>query len=109
LSEESVRFIISEIILGLEALHHEDVIYRDLKPDNVVIDGDGHVKLTDFGLSKEGISETTSTNSFCGSFAYLAPEMLKRQGHNKTVDWYMLGVLIYEMLMGLPPFYHKNR
>jgi serine/threonine protein kinase len=65
--------------------------------------------LTDFGLSKEEVSDNTSAMSFCGSIAYLAPEMIKRKGHGKSVDWYLLGVLVYEMLTGIPPFYSKNR
>jgi len=80
-----------------------------LKPDNIVIDADGHTRLTDFGLSKEQITDNHSAMSFCGSIAYLAPEMIQRKGHGKAVDWYLLGVLIYEMLTGIPPFYSKNR
>ena len=80
-----------------------------MKPDNVVIDSEGHVLLTDFGLSKEGIYDNTSATSFCGSVAYLAPEMLKRSGHGKSVDWYLLGVLLYEMLFGTPPYYSKSK
>lgn len=80
---------------------------RDLKPDNVVLDQDGHALLTDFGLAKEGVRDYT--NSFCGSVAYLAPEMLKRLGHGKSVDWYLLGVLMYEMIVGQTPYYSPNR
>jgi serine/threonine protein kinase len=69
------------------------LFYRDLKPDNVVIDTDGHALLTDFGLSKEGISDNESATSFCGSIAYLAPEMIQRCGHGKSIDWYLLGNL----------------
>lgn len=78
-----------------------------MKPDNVVIDSDGHCKLTDFGLSKEGIDDNFSARSFCGSLAYLAPEMLERQGHGKSVDWYLIGVLLYEMLVGKTPYYSQ--
>ena len=80
-----------------------------MKPDNVVIDKDGHCRLTDFGLSKEGIDDNISAKSFCGSLAYLAPEMLAQQGHGKSVDWYLLGVLLYEMLVGKTPFYSHNK
>lgn len=94
----------------MEDLHKRDIIYRDLKPDNVVIDHEGHAQLTDFGLSKEGVLEgSQGAKSFCGSVAYLAPEMLKRVGHGKSVDWYLLGVLLYEMLVGCPPYFSPNK
>ncbi len=80
-----------------------------MKPDNVVLDEDGHALLTDFGLSKEGIEDTINTKSFCGSYAYLAPEMVRKIGHGKSVDWYLFGVLIYEMLTGIPPYYDNDR
>ena len=94
-AEDRARMYAAEILLALEDLHKRDIIYRDLKPDNVVIDEEGHACLTDFGLSKEGVEEGhKGAKSFCGSVAYLAPEMLRRAGHGKSVDWYLLGVLI---------------
>lgn len=99
----------AEILLALEDLHKHDIIFRDLKPDNVVIDEEGHALLTDFGLSKEGAIDNVINQSFCGSVAYLAPEMLKRSGHGKSVDWYLFGVIIYEMLVGMPPYFSKDR
>jgi serine/threonine protein kinase len=76
----------------------------------VVIDDEGHAMLTDFGLSKEGVLEVNQgAKSFCGSVAYLAPEMLRKAGHGKSVDWYLLGVLLYEMLVGTPPYFSKSK
>ena len=109
LSEERAKLYLSEIVLALEALHKKDIIFRDLKPDNVVLDVDGHAMLTDFGLSKEGVNNNSSAKSFCGSVAYLAPEVLRRQGHGKSVDWYLVGVLLYEMLVGIPPYFSSNK
>jgi len=106
--EDVAKIYAAEITLALENLHNKDIIFRDLKPDNVVLDAEGHAMLTDFGLSKEGVKAELQ-KSFCGSVAYLAPEMLRRSGHNKTVDWYLLGVLIYEMLVGMPPYFSSNR
>ena len=107
--EPRAKFYICEILLALEDLHKRDIIFRDLKPDNVVLDKDGHCKLTDFGLSKEGVRENFYAQSFCGSIAYLAPEMLKKEGHGKAVDWYLLGVLFYEMLVGMTPYFNTRK
>jgi hypothetical protein len=108
-SEEKAKFYMAEIALALGELHKNGILFRDLKPENVVLDKDGHARLTDFGLSKEGVSDEQLSKSFCGSIAYLAPEMLKRAGHTRSVDWYLLGVLTFEMVTGSPPFYSPNR
>eukprot|EP01083_Nonionella_stella_P015641 43785_1 len=109
-SEPRAAFYASEIFLALEYIHQLDIVCRDLKPENVLLDARGHVRLTDFGLSKEGISSSSSgANSFCGTPEYLAPEILNRQGHGRAVDWWSLGALLYEMLTGLPPFYCRDR
>jgi len=109
-SEEKARFYISQVILAIEDLHRRGIIYRDLKPDNIVLDKYGYAKLADFGLSKEGMQDIDNfTKSFCGSYAYLAPEMIKKDGHSKTIDWYLLGVVLYELLEGLPPFYSEEK
>ena len=80
-----------------------------LKPENVLVGGDGYIKLTDFGLSKENISGSKDAKSLCGTAEYLSPEILQRQGHGKATDWWSFGAIIYEMLVGLPPFYSKDR
>jgi len=108
-SEARSKLYLCELILALEDLHKRDIIFRDLKPDNVVLDPDGHAMLTDFGLSKEGVLDNKAAKSFCGSLAYLAPEMIKKSGHGKSVDWYLLGVLFYEMLVGIPPYFTNNK
>merc|ERR1711918_147540 len=84
-------------------------VYRDLKPENVILDELSHAMLTDFGLSKEDVQEPQGTKSFCGSSAYLSPEILARKGHGRPVDIYGLGVLLYEMLAGRPPYYSRDR
>jgi len=108
-TEDRARMYLAEILLAIEDLHKRDIIFRDLKPDNIVFDKDGHALLTDFGLAKVGVMDIKQAKSFCGSPAYLAPEMLKRSGHGKSVDWYLLGVLLYEMLVGIPPYYSNNK
>jgi len=108
-SERRCRFYAAEILLAIEYLHTLGVIYRDLKAENVLIDAYGHVKLADFGLSKEGITDNYSATEMVGTAEYLAPEILKCKGHGRAVDWYSLGALIYEMLTGLPPYYSHDQ
>ena len=86
LPEARAKIYLSEVLLGIEDLHKGNIIYRDLKPENILLDEDGHVKLSDFGLAKEGIGNDNATTSFCGTVAYLAPEILDKKGHGKCVD-----------------------
>jgi serine/threonine protein kinase len=109
LPEDRARIYACEILLAIEELHRNNILYRDLKPENVLIDSQGHAVLTDFGLSKENAPASAVAMSFCGSVAYLAPEVLKRQGHQQAVDWYLFGTLLYEMLVGTPPYFSRDK
>ncbi|CAD8081527.1 unnamed protein product [Paramecium primaurelia] len=106
MSEEQAFFYFAEICLGMKHLHDRNIIYRDIKPENILIDFDGHVRIADFGLSKQ--LDQDIAFSFCGSPEYMAPEMLLKQGHNLQLDLYCLGALLYELITGLPPFYSRN-
>ncbi|KAE8985169.1 hypothetical protein PR003_g23533 [Phytophthora rubi] len=108
--EAMAKFYAAEIVLALIHLHEQGIVYRDLKPENIMLDVDGHVKLADFGLAKEGItSELNGTYTMCGTPEYLPPEILNRAGHGTAVDWWNLGMVLYEMLTGRPPWYTQDR
>ncbi|KAL4629355.1 serine/threonine-protein kinase Sgk1-like, partial [Arapaima gigas] len=106
--EPRARFYAAEIASALGYLHSLHIVYRDLKPENILLDSQGHIMLTDFGLCKEGLEPNGTTSTFCGTPEYLAPEVLQKQAYDRTVDWWCLGAVLYEMLYGLPPFYSHN-
>uniref|UniRef100_A0A8C1YBR1 non-specific serine/threonine protein kinase n=1 Tax=Cyprinus carpio TaxID=7962 RepID=A0A8C1YBR1_CYPCA len=108
-TEEDVKFYLAELALALDHLHGLGIIYRDLKPENILLDEDGHIKLTDFGLSKESIDHENKAYSFCGTVEYMAPEVVNRRGHTYSADWWSYGVLMFEMLTGTLPFQGKDR
>jgi serine/threonine protein kinase len=103
--EDRAKFYLAECILALDYLHEKGVVYRDVKPENILIDAEGHVKLTDFGLSKGDLKQHNDmTDSFCGTTEYLAPEIIKDKQYSYSVDWYSLGLVMFEMLTGTNPF-----
>ncbi|KAM9958049.1 hypothetical protein ACTFIW_013025 [Dictyostelium discoideum] len=116
--EELAKFYIAEVICSLHYLHSNNIIYRDIKPENILLDEEGHIKLTDFGLSKSGITSVVGSKNggeggfattFCGTPEYLAPEIITGAGHGKAADWWSVGILLFEMLTGRSPFLASNR
>ena len=123
LNENEAKFYISELILAIESIHKLDCIHRDIKPDNILIDSNGHIKLSDFGLAKvsEKIFENQKDESFninklshkknyscVGTAYYVAPEVLNKKGYNQNIDWWSVGVIFFEMLVGYAPFCSKE-
>ena len=96
------------MVLALESLHNQGVVYRDFKPENILIDRDGYIRLTDFGLSKIGMNEDGRTKTFCGTLEYMAPEMIKNDNYNNSVDWFAFGLVLFEMLTGKSPFRYPH-
>ncbi|CAD8051183.1 unnamed protein product [Paramecium sonneborni] len=108
LNEKDAKYYFVEICIGMAYLHSQNIVYRDIKPENILLDLQGHLMLSDFGLSKPDMTSEDFAYSFCGSPEYMAPEMLMKTGHNYLVDCYCLGALLYELISGLPPYYSHN-
>lgn len=103
------RNLFAEVVLAMEFVHNNRILYRDLKPENILVDEQGHLKLTDFGLCKTNFGPKDRTRSFVGSPEYMSPEILLGYPYGYSVDFYTLGVLLYEMVVGLPPHYSEDK
>ena len=107
-AEDAVRFYAAQIIIAIGKLHEKGIMHRDLKLENIMVDETGYIKIIDYGLAKM-LSSDEVAMSYCGTPEYLAPEMVNHQGHDMSVDWWAVGILIYEMLIGVTPFFNRNR
>ena len=108
-TSDEARLLFAEVVMAIEHLHSHDILYRDLKPENILIDEWGHLRITDFGLSKQDFGEDDETKTICGSPEYFCPEILQDHFYGRTLDYYTLGVLLYELVSGLPPFYNEDQ
>lgn len=108
-SESRARFYAAEIFLAIQHLHQNGIIYRDLKLENIMMDRDGHLKVTDFGMCKDELKAGMKTNSICGTSEYLPPEIILRTRYGPSVDWWTFGIVLFEMLFGEHPFYSEDK
>lgn len=106
-AEEQAKFLVACVILAIGHLHNQEYIYRDLKPENLLFDSNGFLHLTDFGLVKK-IKNDEDTKTFCGTSEYMAPETILERGSGRSVDWWSLGILLYELIFNVPPFYEQD-
>lgn len=100
---DHAKFYVGQVVLAFEFLHGKGMIYRDLKPENILLSSNGYIKLADFGFIKK-LAQSERTNTFCGTPEYIAPEIILNKGYSQPVDWYALGIFLYELLYGRPPF-----
>ena len=107
--EHLCKFFAASIVLALEYLHKMDILYRDLKPENVLLGSDGYIRICDFGMSKENVVGAKDAKSICGTASYLSPEVIKQESYGFPTDWWSFGVLLYEMSVGHLPFYCKEK
>lgn len=107
--EQVVKFYAAQIVMAVGELHSKGIMHRDLKLENILVDESGYLKIIDYGLAKIIESSNELATSYCGTPEYIAPEMVNNTGHDMTVDWWAVGILIYELLVGVTPFFNKNR
>ena len=103
-----MKFYAAQLVMGIGYLHQRQILHRDLKLENILLDQEGYLKIIDFGLAKM-YDESKLAQTFAGTPEYLAPEMVQEKGHDYAVDWWAIGILIYEMLIGITPFFNKSR
>ncbi|CAJ0929535.1 unnamed protein product [Ranitomeya imitator] len=105
LNIDYVRFYTAEIVCGLQFLHGHNIVHRDIKPDNIMLDADGHIRIIDLGLAQDGVTSSNNITGVTGTFYYMAPEVLRKKGYGTAVDWWSLGIVVSEMATGHSPFY----